>query len=141
MKICKKCKHSKTVDNFTYCPSTKDKLRNWCKECFRIYDLERAKTLTPEYKSGRTLVRYWPELSPLEALNKYNELLIRQNGFCAICNSSAKENRRLCVDHCHETNKVRGILCDDCNTGIGKLKDIINLEKAIQYLKDSNENI
>ena len=40
------------------------------------------------------------------------------------------------IDHCHKTGKVRGILCSECNTGLGKFKDSIELlQKAIEYLK------
>jgi len=62
-------------------------------------------------------------------LDEYNKLLAKQNGVCALCGS--KENaiekyhkgiKRLAVDHCHETNKIRGLLCSSCNIGIGNLK-------------------
>jgi hypothetical protein len=40
------------------------------------------------------------------------------------------------VDHCHETGKIRGLLCHSCNTGIGKLGDNLEgLQKAVSYLE------
>lgn len=75
------------------------------------------------------------------SLEKYNEMHERQNGVCAICGNSeaAKRNgklRALAVDHCHETNKVRGLLCGNCNPMIGYAKDNIQvLERAIEYLR------
>jgi hypothetical protein len=71
-------------------------------------------------------------------LNKkaYMELFERQNGRCAICGREEWEFRRLlCVDHDPLTEHVRGLLCDDCNLGLGKFKhDPALLRKAIKYL-------
>jgi hypothetical protein len=45
------------------------------------------------------------------------------------------QKTRMVVDHCHSTNKVRGILCDLCNTALGKFHDDVNLlSNAIGYL-------
>lgn len=55
---------------------------------------------------------------------------------CGICGSS----RRLCVDHCHVTGSVRGLLCTTCNTAIGKLGDNVDgLLKAVAYLKAAEQ--
>ncbi|MFI8815745.1 MULTISPECIES: endonuclease VII domain-containing protein [unclassified Streptomyces] len=58
----------------------------------------------------------------------YTGLLEAQGGKCAICEKRAEEvidkvSRRLAVDHCHDTGKVRGLLCRVCNTAIGQLQD------------------
>ena len=65
---------------------------------------------------------------------EYNTLLDAQDGVCAICFGG--NNRKLCVDHDHDTGKVRGLLCDKCNLGIGMLGDKVDaLQRAIDYLK------
>jgi hypothetical protein len=71
---------------------------------------------------------------------EYRNLLAAQGGVCAICTSSPKAGRRrLCIDHCHETGRVRGLLCDRCNRGIGLLRDNVSvLARAIEYLKTSS---
>jgi hypothetical protein len=71
---------------------------------------------------------------------RYQELLVAQGNCCAICKRDQKEfKRKLAVDHDHHTGEVRGLLCDSCNGGIGKLKDSIELlERAILYLKTVN---
>ena len=51
----------------------------------------------------------------------YQRLLIAQNGLCAVCDE--KPERRLCVDHCHATGEVRGLLCSNCNTALGLFAD------------------
>lgn len=76
---------------------------------------------------------------------EYDTILKEQNNVCAICKNpeTAKEHRtgnvrKLAIDHCHTTNKVRGLLCASCNQGLGKFKDSINLlENAIKYIKES----
>ncbi len=63
------------------------------------------------------------------------KLYEKQQGKCAICNEIPQSERGLHVDHCHKTNKVRGLLCHGCNTGIGALKENVNvLLQAINYL-------
>lgn len=59
------------------------------------------------------------------------------SGICEICGKTEQENGRvLCVDHGHSTRLVRGLLCDDCNRGLGFFKDDIDLlAKAISYLR------
>jgi len=70
----------------------------------------------------------------------YAEQLAKQNGVCAICfkpeNKTIKGKLlRLAVDHCHDTHKVRGLLCQACNRGIGCFNhDPVTLRSAIEYL-------
>lgn len=75
-------------------------------------------------------------------LEEYEQLLEEQAGVCAICGQPEKTKdysgaiRKLSLDHNHITNKPRGLLCNNCNDGIGKLGDDIGmLEKAVEYLK------
>lgn len=66
--------------------------------------------------------------------DEYNTFFQKQDGKCKICNITSE--KRLYVDHCHTTGKIRGLLCQQCNTGLGMFKDNEdNLMKAIKYLK------
>lgn len=59
-------------------------------------------------------------------LDAYAALLAKQGGGCAICQATigeVKRNRRLFVDHDHQTGEVRGLLCGRCNTAIAYLRD------------------
>lgn len=58
-------------------------------------------------------------------LNDVREMLRRQSGRCAICRTDTPggKHNRFNVDHCHRTGRVRGLLCDPCNRGIGFLKE------------------
>ncbi len=69
-------------------------------------------------------------------LEQFNQMRIKQDYLCAICGKHETEsNKGLHTDHCHKTNKVRGLLCNSCNLAIGQLKhNITILKKAIEYL-------
>lgn len=69
-------------------------------------------------------------------LDDYEEMLFQQDNKCAICNALASTFKKgLFVDHCHITGKVRGLLCLNCNTTLGKFKDNTEtLYSAINYL-------
>ena len=61
-------------------------------------------------------------------------LLAKQSGVCAICQGTM-EGRKLHIDHDHAKGKVRGLLCDLCNVGLGSFKDNPErLKAAIDYL-------
>ena len=70
-------------------------------------------------------------------IDDYNIMFKEQNGCCWICGIHQQELvKPLFVDHCHTTNKVRGLLCQVCNTLLGNAKDNIDiLKRAIEYLK------
>lgn len=70
------------------------------------------------------------------SIEDYKKMCDLQNDACAICKRHVVE--KLHVDHCHETNKVRGLLCSYCNKGLGCFKDNIeNLKTACEYLSRS----
>ena len=72
-------------------------------------------------------------------LEDYEIKLKEQNFKCAICPSTEygkKDAKRFAVDHSHESGKIRGLLCVNCNTLLGKAKDNIDiLKSAINYLE------
>ena len=67
---------------------------------------------------------------------EYDGLLHSQGGVCAICETDTPGGRgRFHVDHCHESGKIRGLLCNDCNVGIGRLADdALRCIQAAKYL-------
>jgi hypothetical protein len=116
-KICFRCSSNLPANHFIRNKTSKDGLNGWCRSCT---------------KDSALLAKY--NLS----LNEYNELLRKQDGRCAICSTSDPKGptSQFCVDHCHKTGRVRGLLCNHCNTGLGKLGDTIeSLKKAIRYLE------
>jgi len=75
-------------------------------------------------------------------LEQYNEMFTNQNGCCKTCNRHQSEfKQRLVVDHCHKTDKIRGLLCHPCNHALGNVRDNIEiLNNLIEYLKE-NSNV
>lgn len=69
-------------------------------------------------------------------VEQYNQMFVDQNGLCKICkNPKGSNEKNLSIDHCHTTGKVRGLLCNKCNAGLGFFKDDISiLTEAIKYL-------
>lgn len=80
-------------------------------------------------KNRRLLYKYGIDL------DTYNNMLDSQDKKCVIC----KQKLFLYVDHDHSTGKVRGLLCGQCNMGLGAFKDnIMTLQNAIDYLLSTN---
>lgn len=73
-------------------------------------------------------------------LEQYNEMLEKQLHACAICKEpeyqiSWGKTKRLAVDHCHKTGRVRGLLCQRCNTTLGRYEDDLYVwENFVSYL-------
>lgn len=118
-KVCLQCGMKFTPRNSSgrYCGSQCVKKAN--------YDPKRARELE--------LIRRYGITS-----EEFDVMLEAQGGVCAICGTTdwpGKGNRPH-ADHCHVSNKFRGVLCHDCNVGLGNFKDdIARLEAAIEYLK------
>jgi hypothetical protein len=100
-----------------------------CQDCYNSHRRENAKD--PKYLNKMYQNKHRYGISETE----YLDLLQIQNNSCAIC-SLPFDEIRTCVDHSHKTGKVRGLLCDSCNKGLGMFKDNPELlKKAILYLK------
>lgn len=133
MKICSKCKEEKEFTEF-FKIGRGDKLRADCKKCF--YDFW-SKTVGKSEKRVKQRKGYMTHARYLLSSNEYEKLLIIQDFKCAICNKHQSECKKsLSVDHNHVTGEVRGLLCSQCNVGLGMFKENEDsLINAIKYLK------
>ena len=69
-------------------------------------------------------------------LDQYKESLAKQNGVCAICGGPPSAGKAFAVDHDHLTDRLRGLLCQSCNNGLGRFKDNPELlDRASSYLR------
>lgn len=120
LRTCKYCQTEKSEEEF-YRTSSR------CKVCQAQYYTDNKERFKPFVKDSHLKRNY--NLS----LKEFDSILKTQNGGCNIC---GREDRTLCVDHCHDTGKVRGILCRQCNTGIGQFNDDpVLIEKALEHLR------
>ena len=136
-KICTGCDTPKSLDLFY--PKHKS-----CKECYKgrqkIWrQANKHKIKRYESSAERKSTQSWRHIFRKYGLTKeqWNELLLAQNSCCKICKEHySKLSSILCVDHCHTTGKIRGLLCRECNKGLGNFKDSEQfLLNAIEYLK------
>jgi len=139
MKTCPQCKQELPLDQFYNHIGKSGGKTSWCKQCIIKATNERRKDpvqkeLWKEYQRKSTLQRRYGITA-----EEYASMHEAQGGVCLICGLAAGGGRgaesRLAVDHDHETGKVRGLLCNNCNNGLGRFKDSPELlRKAIDYL-------
>lgn len=160
MKTCTKCKQIKDFSQFYKDKRATDKCTSDCKKCHLIStsrwkrlnldranlasrnhykaNIEKKRKYNKEYriKNPDKYRNTWYKYEYGISLDDYNIIFNLQKGLCNICNKHQNEfKRKLAVDHCHTTGKIRGLLCKDCNTAIGLLKDNIQIiKKAIEHL-------
>jgi len=125
-KTCTRCHTEKPIDEFPLKPNDSILRKSHCRQCLNESRARHSRT-NPKEMYGLTA-------------EQYQQLLHQQNGKCAICNGCVNSSRikhtELCIDHCHETGVVRGLLCSRCNLGIGNFGDRLDLIKsAVKYLE------
>ena len=141
MKQCTTCKQMKDESEFYRRKQSVDGLNPQCKNCSLVQqkDYIRRKNAVKAALKADTRkdmnLRYHYNMS----LGEYEDILRDQEGICAICGKNPDDfERAFAVDHDHETGKVRGILCPDCNRGLGGFHDNLELlEKAVEYIRKS----
>lgn len=100
---------------------------NNCVGCAKVNDRKRGGLIK------------WRRIEKVYGLTRelFHEMLTLQCSQCCICLCSLTETTAH-IDHCHRTNRVRGLLCGPCNRGIGIFKDDVSrIESAIKYLRGS----
>ncbi len=148
-KTCTKCNTIKDLVDFKSDNRRIDGKSSHCKMCCQIKNLEWRSENRDKFNA---IAKTWKQRNPTKhkecnrnsTLKRiygidsktYDEMFTSQAGRCKVCNKHQSSlTKALAVDHCHITNRVRGLLCSDCNTGLGLFKDDLNvLEAAIKYL-------
>lgn len=112
VKTCVYCNQEKPLSSYPKHRGHKDRLDTRCKECI----------------SKQAKIR-----------NQIRKTAPPKTEICDLCGKIPKHNKKIVLDHCHETQQFRGWLCDACNVGLGNLGDnLAGLESAVLYLKKSS---
>lgn len=116
--FCNKCSTEKTIDNFRKASWCTGGYRPTCDDCREEQRMFRVYGVTKEWYLENS-----------------------KNG-CQLCGRiKSGESRRLAIDHCHETGKIRGVLCNSCNTVLGKYFDNQEMfDKFIKYKRKNHES-
>ena len=142
---CTKCEQGKDSTEFRKRKGTRHGYQYWCRQCESEANKKRylpaiKKLKKPidvkevKRKAKERMLKHRYDIT----IDEYNQLYDNQGGRCKICGDRyiLGTTKGLVVDHCHTTMEVRGLLCGNCNTGLGKFKDDIELlNKAIEYIK------
>lgn len=122
LKSCTRCKCEKPLDLEHFPPHNKTKsgFDSWCRDCRNSYKRE-------------NIYKKYSHMISEESLKQIREEIKE----CVICGS----NEKLVIDHDHKTNKIRGMLCNHCNRGLGHFRDDpMLLEFAAQYLHATSDS-
>lgn len=137
-KYCPKCRQYLLTEEFRKTKRGKNSLSILCMKC----QAEQVYIIRPDARQNRQMRRRFMKMRRIKAYTEkyglseveWTEMLAKQSNLCAICGGK-DAGKVLCVDHDHTTGKVRGMLCGNCNIGLGNFKDSPKiLESAIAYL-------
>lgn len=166
-KICRTCKVLKSLESFSKESrrNKSDGLATKCKECTARYEADRVSSNKAKFKGlVENICGVCGIIKPVSDFHKnagkdkgieaackdcrntrivearyglykgeLQELKDNASNKCEIC----KNNYPLAVDHCHSSGIIRGMLCTNCNNGLGRFKDSVeNLQNAINYLME-----
>lgn len=145
-KKCTGCKEDKPLDCFYNYKQSKDGKSYRCKACDKLQSIAYRKRHTERDRINRRNQNRKIKYGLTE--EDYNKIIKIQNNTCPICLrelthdwGNQHEATKAVIDHCHTSSIVRGILCTQCNKGIGLLKDDVDyLKRAIDYLEQYTED-
>ena len=147
MRVCKWCNIEKPLSEYSLSAKAgsitkkkyvrrKDVYSTLCKECKSNQALNRYHNKNKEEKEEIIRKAKFRKIKNMYGLteSQYYDIMSKQDSVCAICKCQMEQ---ACVDHCHTTGKVRGILCSQCNFALGQVKDNpLILRSMIDYLND-----
>ena len=141
MKECTKCRVCKPLDEFYYRKDSGN-YRSECKLCMKQYDAERVRKRREDSAYGEkrrfTVFRSrYPEVTC--TFEEFQKARSKTHCDCCGVELGGMGERRKCVDHCHETGRIRGTLCTNCNSAEGHLKTVERVRQLLAYMENNCE--
>lgn len=163
-RVCKQCLEAKPVAEFWMADKERGYLRPNCKVCDKAYQRLQYARSAEFRKKARANSKKWAVANPRTpekqrqyalkgmyglTLQTYEAMVVSQGGRCALCDTGKTGRDRpdskwkaghWNIDHCHETGRVRGLLCHKCNVRIGAYEGLlreIGIHKVVAYLTGS----
>lgn len=131
-KCCTNCRALKSSDQFYGSAKSSDGKASWCKSCVQAIERDRSDRVRPDTREQK---RKWQLMSRYRITPDHVELLRQeQKDACPLCDRSFSDLGRFHVDHCHNSNEVRGLLCHRCNIRLGGWDDLAWRARAMEYL-------
>lgn len=131
-KRCSRCKRDLPVEAFYVSPSQHSGYSGLCKECAREYQRNYSPEKKAKFRATRAAKQYGITVEEFLVLQES-----AQDG-CLLCRRSEV---RMTVDHCHESDQVRGYICAGCNLGLGYFQDDPEaLRRAAAYIEASRDH-
>lgn len=131
-KVCIHCGKTKELENFYY-RKDRGKYMTACKVCHNLQNKARYVANPRKVLDANRITRLRRDYGL--TTEDFDTMVTKQNNQCGICGIDLSFGIGPCVDHCHTTGKVRGLLCQKCNSGVGLLNDDPKiLRAAIDYL-------
>lgn len=156
-KWCPRCRKCLPMDSFHKNKSTISGVNSFCAKCMGVWQREKYKTNKREIRRKAKVYYHTVYKKTFSEDDKRNAhfrknygislvdylaMVDTQKGFCGICGKDPTQNKsalqrhkKLHIDHCHRTGKIRGLLCNSCNNALGVFGDNVSgLRRAIKYL-------
>ena len=137
-KKCRRCEVTKPRSEFTKHGVSPNGVHSYCKPC--CSEIQKVRyAARPAQASALINRRAKLKKTYGITMDDFDSMLDAQEGSCKICRTKTPGGRgHFAIDHCHESGRVRGLLCNSCNIGLGHFKDNVDLlHRAIDYLKES----
>lgn len=138
-KQCSRCGEVKPIRKFAKNKRRRDGRGSYCRRCRGEIMAEWRKRNPEKHRENKRRERLKSKYNI--TLTDYDDLLHFQNNVCAVCGNPCPTGNRLAVDHDHETGKVRGLLCTNCNMALGFAQDNPELLRELaDYLEYHRES-
>jgi hypothetical protein len=132
MRTCGRCHEDKPIEDFQR--GVGGRLYSYCRSCRKAYQQENMHNPEFQRKYRDRMLRNKFGIT----IEDYERMLEEQDGVCAICGCTPGK-RLFAVDHCHDTDRIRRLLCSNCNTGLGMFQDDPDLLMAAAAYLLQNE--